>query len=642
MRINVGGLCRRAAIAFVLLNASQPVVHAADKQRKAKETEAKRLISLGRLRRSRAACSTPERSIWPPSTCCSPRDAEKGLERIAEAADEQVKTLMADAAQAYAAENFAKAAQLLESAGALHPGNLAIGCNLALTRYQQGNRDEALDAARSMCRGAARQGPAAPIGGAVHGPGHRRPAERRGARRPGSRSRDSTTRSCRRVTRTPQSDDDDDGCADAPAVGALRADEAVAGRAARESGDALQPRQVRRVGGTPRRRDPSADRIQPGCAEGRGQRRGAGATGGVERPVRAAGSEGVAGPDPLHERRESTWRRAEYDLAIADYQKADEAIPEFARKQAPGRDASGGAGADRSRADVLAAGGPRRHDRRKPAADAAHRRRTGRGERRSTTSWSARPGSCCTIWWDAACSRGNRSAGSTRRTGCSSPTRRSSPPTFLLPLASEGNLLQAFTCSQMNDFRCVRASFDAQRSLTLPVSFYGAVFYKGVEPKKRAKQARTYGKFEFEKGTLRFAEISTVNPKKQDRDARPSPVAGEDRLGRLGAADGLRAAGFQGFTVPASAIKHLETQRRHPVPGGGRQAHQASQDADRAAEFRARRPSHGPGRAALHEQLHQHRGNLRRRREGQAREGVHDGRREAEDGLQHRDRSGST
>ena len=53
---------------------------------------------------------------------------------------------------------------------------------------------------------------------------------------------------------------------------------------------------------------------------------------------------------------------------------------------------------------------------------------------------------------------------------------------FLLPLASEGNLLQAFTCSQMNDFRCVRASFDAQRSLTLPVSFYGAVFYKGVEP----------------------------------------------------------------------------------------------------------------------------------------------------------------
>ena len=43
---------------------------------------------------------------------------------------------VADAEKAYAAENFAKAAQLLESASALHPGNLGIGCNLALTRYQ--------------------------------------------------------------------------------------------------------------------------------------------------------------------------------------------------------------------------------------------------------------------------------------------------------------------------------------------------------------------------------------------------------------------------------------------------------------------------------------------------------------------------
>ena len=71
-------------------------------------------------------------------------DAEKGLERIAEAADLQVKALMTDAAQAYGAENFKKAAQLLENAGALHPGNLTIGCNLAMTKYQQGNRDQAL------------------------------------------------------------------------------------------------------------------------------------------------------------------------------------------------------------------------------------------------------------------------------------------------------------------------------------------------------------------------------------------------------------------------------------------------------------------------------------------------------------------
>jgi hypothetical protein len=129
----------------------------------------------------------------------------------------------------------------------------------------------------------------------------------------------------------------------------------------------------------------------------------------------------------------------------------------------------------------------------------------------------------------------------------------------LFPLASEANLLQAFTCSQMNDFCCVRASFDAQRALTRPVSFYAAVFYSVPEPNNRAKQRRTYGKFEFEKGTVRFAEISTVNPKKRAAELS-ALVAGDDRLGRLGAADGLRSAKFQGFTVPATAIKHLENR----------------------------------------------------------------------------------
>ena len=82
-------------------------------------------------------------------------DAEKALQRVAEAADQQVRSLMDRAAQAYAAEQFASAAQLLESAGDLHPGSLAIGCNLGLTRYQQGNRDEAL-ALLNECVGAMR------------------------------------------------------------------------------------------------------------------------------------------------------------------------------------------------------------------------------------------------------------------------------------------------------------------------------------------------------------------------------------------------------------------------------------------------------------------------------------------------------
>ena len=130
---------------------------------------------------------------------------------------------------------------------------------------------------------------------------------------------------------------------------------------------------------------------------------------------------------------------------------------------------------------------------------------------------------------------------------------------LLLPLAPEGNLLRALTCSQMNDFRCVRASFDAQRALTLPVSFYGAVFYKGFDPKNIDKQERTYAKIEFEKGTMRVAEISFVKPKKQEAQVS-AVVAGDDRLGRLGAADGLRSVKFQGFTVPSRAVKHLETQ----------------------------------------------------------------------------------
>src|SRR6266700_261272 len=113
---------RHVTVLCVLLFASQPFVHGADNPRKAREAEAKRLIGLG-------------------------RSAEK-QGRLLEArqqylASEQV-LFIADAEREYAAENFAKTAQLLDSASALHPGNVAIGCNLALTKYQQGQRDEAL------------------------------------------------------------------------------------------------------------------------------------------------------------------------------------------------------------------------------------------------------------------------------------------------------------------------------------------------------------------------------------------------------------------------------------------------------------------------------------------------------------------
>ena len=143
MSYNLRARCRRAAVLIAMLSVAQPVVHAADKQRKAKETEAKRLISLGKAAEKQGHLLDARAQYLASEHVLFTSDAEKALEHVAEVADDQVKALMTSAAQAYAAENFTKAAQLLETAGELHPGNLAIGCNLGLTRYQQGRRDDA-------------------------------------------------------------------------------------------------------------------------------------------------------------------------------------------------------------------------------------------------------------------------------------------------------------------------------------------------------------------------------------------------------------------------------------------------------------------------------------------------------------------
>ncbi|MEO6237954.1 MAG: tetratricopeptide repeat protein, partial [Vicinamibacterales bacterium] len=132
--------------------AIQALALAADNPRKAKEAEAKRLNSLGRNAEKQGRLLDARQQFLASEHVLFNTDAEKGLERVAEAAEQQVKQLMADAAKAYAAEDFAKAAKLLESAGELHPGNLGIGCNLAVTRYQQGNRGEALTLLDSCVR----------------------------------------------------------------------------------------------------------------------------------------------------------------------------------------------------------------------------------------------------------------------------------------------------------------------------------------------------------------------------------------------------------------------------------------------------------------------------------------------------------
>ena len=541
------------------------------------------------------------------------------------------------AAQAYAAENFAKAAQLLESAGALHPGNLAIGCNLGLTRYQQGNRDEAL-ALLDECVAAMRdKDTRRQIGGAGHRAGHRRSAERRGAGRSQqvARLNDAILPT---TTGTTADDDDDDGPA-APAAGlCAQMKQLQAGlpknpallfnlaKCAESDGRLDDATDLLTEYGQAAPTAADIDEVQARLVVLKSlsalpEPQGAA----VRQPIRSAGKHVEA--------RDTIWRsrttRRQTRPSRSSWRASAGSRPCWRRR---GRSM-------RARTYWQQVSPPR------PARKAGSRRSCSSMDwtrrKASTTSWSARPARSCTTCWDAACSRENLSAGSTRRTGCSSPTTRSSPPTFCFPLAPEANLLQAFTCSQMNDFRCVRASFDAQRSLTLPVSFYGAVFYKGVEPKKRAKQERTYGEVRVREGHVRFAEISTVKPKKRQRRCSASPAQASDRLGRLGAADGLRSGRLSGVHRPGQRDQASGNARRPPVPGGGRQEIKHRKMLIEPLSLRARGPPAGPGRAALHEQLHQHRGDLWRGRKGQAREGVHDRRREAEDGLQHRvDRDG--
>jgi tetratricopeptide (TPR) repeat protein len=539
-----------------LIAAQTVAVSADNKQRKAKETEAKRLISLGRNAEKQGRLLEARDQYLASEHVVFTTDAEKGLERLAEAAGEQVKTLMADAARAYAAENFAKAAQLLESAGALHPGNLAIGCNLGLTRYQQGHRDEAL-ALLDQCVAALRdKDPRRQLAElyTALGTGDRLSVVAPGARQQVARLNDAILQ---QRDKDVQSDDDDAGVPAAPAAGLCAQMEQV------QAGLLKNPAMLFNLAkcAESEGRLDEATRLLTEYSQAAPM---AADTGDVQ--ARLVVLQGLAAlPDPkgalvrtLYESAGRHVETREYDQAIADYQKADEAIPAFTESK-------------RRVATLVEAQGQvdraRTYWRQVLLADTIDERRQQTqfildGLDAEKAQYEELVGAARQLLRDLV-GRSLLEAEPVGRIYAAYRLRLASEKiqsaAMLLPLAPEGNILHAFTCSQMNDFRCVRASFDAQRALTLPVSFYGAVFYKSVEPKDRSKQPRTYGKFEFEKGTLRFAEISTVNPKKHT--AEPAAlVAGEDRLGRLGEADGLRSGRFQGFTVPSGAIKHLETK----------------------------------------------------------------------------------
>lgn len=554
MRHHVVSLLRRLAVLAVLLIAIQPTSFAADKQqRKVRESEAKRLIGLGRTAEKQGRLVDARAQYLASEHVLFTTDAEEGLERIAATARGQVKSLMTDAAQAYGAEDFKKAGQLLETAGTLHPGDLAIGCNLALTKYQQGDRGEALTLL-DRCVGAVRDKEP-----------RRQLAELYSALVTGDRASVAAPAVKAQVARLNEailSESDKDMPGDD--------DEAVPSAA----GVCAQIKAVQAA----LLKNPAMLFDVAMCAESDGRFSDATnsftaytqavpmALDNDEVQARLTVLKALAALPPpngtavrtLYASAAKHLQTREYAQAIGDYQKAGELIPEFTEST-------------RRVATLFEAQG--QIDRARPywqQVVLSEPTETGRQQTQlivdgldaEKVQYVALVGSARQLLHDLI----GRSVLEGEPVGriyaayqlqLANDDIRSAAQLF--PLASEANLLQAFTCSQMNDFRCVRASFDAQRALTLPVSFYGAVFYKGVDPKNRAKQVRTYGKFEFENGTLRFAELSIVNPKKHSAEPT-AQAAGEDRLGRLGTAEGLRPGGFQGFTVPASAIKHFETQ----------------------------------------------------------------------------------
>lgn len=559
MRRQFALLSRRATALCVLLIAAQlSPVAADDQQKKAKESEAKRLIALGRTAEKQGRLIEARRQYLASEHVLFNTDAEEGFARIAEAAREQVKAMMVDAAQAYAMENFAKAAQLLEGAAALHPGHLGIGCNLALTRYQQDNRRQALSLL-DQCVGALQDKEP-----------RRQLAELHTALQTGDRLTMAPPAISQRIAllnhailkerdQDGQLDDDD---VDEPA-GSATAAGLCAQMKALQAALPDNPAMVFNLAK---------------CAESEGRFADAASLLAryIERAPRAADLDEVRArltvlksvsslPDPQGSLVQTAYANAakhiqtrRYDQAIAEYQIADAAMPEFTESK-------------RRLANLLAAQGQvdraRTYWQQVILADPIEESKQQTqividsldGEK---AQYEELIGAARQIVHDLvgrSVLEGQPVSRVYAAYRLQLANEKLASAAYLFPLASEVNLLQAFTCAQLNDFRCVRASFDAQRSLTRPVSFYAAVFYSVPEPNSRPKQRRTYGKFEFEKGMVRFAEISTVNPKK--RSAQPPTLgAGEDRLGRLGSADGLRSAKYQGFTVPATAIKHFENK----------------------------------------------------------------------------------
>jgi tetratricopeptide (TPR) repeat protein len=533
---------------LILVAAVQPLAHAADKQQKALQTQAKSLTELGRKAEKQNKLLESRQQYLAAEEVLHTDDAEKGLERIADATSKQVRKLLAEAAHAYATKQYAQAAQILESAAALNASNLDIACNLALTRYQLGIRAEALTILEQC------------VASVQDKDLQRQTAELYTALGTANQPSVVTPRVKQQLAQlndvilresdkgVPAGDDEvETRAAPAPTLcaqltqlrPALSGDPALLfnlAKCAELDGDFDNAIQFLTA----------YNRVAPAAADND-------ETGARMMALRQL----VALPDDtgaqVRQRYGSAARNLEarrYDQAIADYQRADAAMPDFAESK-------------RHIATLLLAQGD--VDRARPLWQQLLS--TDKSEERIVETQRILDG------LDADLAQYQSLVGAARQRlqallkrvlldgqpvghpYAAYQLQRANEDIqaalALYPIASEANALQALVCEQVDNFRCVRASFDALRALRRSAFFYGIV--------GSSRSNAAYGKIELDADTLRFAEISTVKGKKRV----PKPVAqaaGDDRLGRLGEAVALQSTEFQGFTVQTSKIKQLRTE----------------------------------------------------------------------------------
>ena len=546
-------LCR--TVCSIVLTVVPSVATAADKQTKVLEAEAKRLMTVaeqaeraGRLLDARASYLAAEQNLYS-------KDAENALERVAALIARKVTGLVNDAARAYGAGDFAKAAELLGSAALLEPANAPLLCNLAAVSYKQRREETAVelldeclatlpdrDSARAFAEmrtalvTADWSVVAEPLKaqvmrlnehilrvGTEQPPLENQPQGRRITARAAV---------CESLSQMPAS------VSIRPAMSFNRAACAEFDNRLAEAIESLTAYRH----ATPAPTD--TGEIEARLAALHALAALPGETGDVVRRLHASAKTHAA--------------ERQFAEALADYRQADRALGGYSdteRQLAALFEARGQVDSavkywqsvlahdvsNRWRAEASSALDEL------PAQKARYEQLIGESRQslRDLLEGPLLSGRTLGHFYAAdVLQRANASLQSAAA---------------LFPLAPEVNALQAFICMQLNDFVCVRGRLDMLQQFGHPAFFYASVFDNAVKGDHRPQESRTYVKFELDRNTVRMATISTAKPKKRTATVAAVP-AGEDRLGNVGVPEGLGTTGFDGTTVRNTAISHLESR----------------------------------------------------------------------------------